>query len=1456
MCAVSWLVFPMPADAATGAGTLTVASTTNSTNSATTPVLLGYNLGHFTTNGNAPDWFRYSGVNAARVFMSPSVFSSSATTSSPGKSSATNQASFNTTVAAARAAGTNSSSYISWSSFVYNVTDNGNNAINYDYAYRTLGARSVETIVNITCSTGTFTLGTNIVSSTDFQNEWSIWQHYYAQAYLLSRDYGIHRFAMYNEPNGDANITSVAQWLLRLRICSDAIQAGVADANAASGKSLVPLVYAPNTANGAEKYNTSPETWGHDAVAARHLKLDGSTDTNSWLFNFYNYQKYTSRLYATNSLSGFITDAANLASYIKADMPGETPFPLVLTEFNMSTAADFDADLVTTLDTPLNYAALGGDTVGLTQKALNQLFLFKFGQTASSGSNTNFAVTKNGTHYVDNTSSAHNYGGATKAAEVYRLFNKAAQGSRVSYNISTTSDLSPGSSTNGVWSLATKDVATGIGYVFMVNKNTNAEAVSLDLSSWSVPSGNPLTVEEVSTTSAGGIVSVSTVQSGVFSAGILPAQAVWLVSFPLQAAGVRVSQASDDVQLYDGTGQQMLNNKGSSMSIRSDGTTNGRTVALVKIPTGTVADLKDVLLDLNISGVSNTTIQSHVYGIKDTSWSGGTATWKSMSNVLSSATKNGNKISNNAVLNQGTNPVAVMLGEIISTNSSPAEIYLDVAEFVKSQTNGYASFLVVQDYRWDSPTVPVTNSSYNTGDTQSGGLGVASRNFSGAAARLLSITTNASSLPPVILKRPINQNLNAGGSCTLGISTLGGGTKTYQWKKDGVAISGATNPSLSLSAVSSNSIGYYAVDVSNTAGTTTSSSALVTINGTPGVPVITTSPQNLVVEQGASATFSVTASGASPMAYQWSFNSVPVSGATNASYSFIASNANSAGIYSVDVGNAYGSTTASVLLSVVTPSTNYFSLTNTTQSPTNNFTTALERSSVYSASSTNYSAWPPTNATYASAMTNWYMESDLSPLANSTVFEGYRAFNYTAATETNHFNGQNLTLADSGVFSIGSASGISTRSLGGIPFTNNAIYLALRIRNSTTNVLDQCTIKYSFNQNTSSGFTNSTWMTLSTATGFLNSLKQGSWTDRLTNIPTTAGIASYQILASPTSVSTNLILTNLSILPGQDLWIRWTISTTSPNQPLLLAIDNVGVTNFVTKSQNIITFSPLTSTATYGDASLPLNASASSGLPVSFVSSDTNVVSISGTNLILNSAGTAVITASQQGDSSYVAATPVSQSLTVYPGTPVITISNTNQPYNGSPRSVSTGSVPSGLSVGVTYDGSGIPPSLVGNYALIASNTASTTWVSSVATGTLTIYDPTDKWRQSHYGTSANSGSAADSAITASGLNNLQAYTFGIDPGSPSTTPLLSLSNRVSNNGITLSFLAMQAGSGQGYSGLSRYYNLEGTTNLTNSSWTPLEGYSAILGTNQTMTFTTNASGGVKWFYRLKAWLQ
>ena len=36
-----------------------------------TPEIVGYNSGHFDTNSNTGDWWRYSGVTGARIFISP-----------------------------------------------------------------------------------------------------------------------------------------------------------------------------------------------------------------------------------------------------------------------------------------------------------------------------------------------------------------------------------------------------------------------------------------------------------------------------------------------------------------------------------------------------------------------------------------------------------------------------------------------------------------------------------------------------------------------------------------------------------------------------------------------------------------------------------------------------------------------------------------------------------------------------------------------------------------------------------------------------------------------------------------------------------------------------------------------------------------------------------------------------------------------------------------------------------------------------------------------------------------------------------------------------------------------------------------------------------------------------------------------------------------------------------------
>ena len=81
----------------------------------------------------------------------------------------------------------------------------------------------------------------------------------------------------------------------------------------------------------------------------------------------------------------------------------------------------------------------------------------------------------------------------------------------------------------------------------------------------------------------------------------------------------------------------------------------------------------------------------------------------------------------------------------------------------------------------------------------------------------------------------------------------------------------------------------------------------------------------------------------------------------------------------------------------------------------------------------------------------------------------------------------------------------------------------------------------------------------------------------------------------------------------------------------------------IQQSQSI-TFGPM-SNQTYGAAPLTLTATSSSGLQVAYSAS--GPCSISGATLTITGAGACTVTASQPGDSSWPAATPVSQSFTI-----------------------------------------------------------------------------------------------------------------------------------------------------------------------------------------------------------------
>ena len=98
---------------------------------------------------------------------------------------------------------------------------------------------------------------------------------------------------------------------------------------------------------------------------------------------------------------------------------------------------------------------------------------------------------------------------------------------------------------------------------------------------------------------------------------------------------------------------------------------------------------------------------------------------------------------------------------------------------------------------------------------------------------------------------------------------------------------------------------------------------------------------------------------------------------------------------------------------------------------------------------------------------------------------------------------------------------------------------------------------------------------------------------------------------------------------------------------------------------------------------LTLSATASSGLAVSFASTTTSVCTVSGTTATFIAAGTCTIQATQPGNSTYAAATPISQSFTVNPATKTpqtITFNNPGTQTVGTPLTlVATAS--SGLTV-------------------------------------------------------------------------------------------------------------------------------------------------------------------------------
>lgn len=83
--------------------------------------------------------------------------------------------------------------------------------------------------------------------------------------------------------------------------------------------------------------------------------------------------------------------------------------------------------------------------------------------------------------------------------------------------------------------------------------------------------------------------------------------------------------------------------------------------------------------------------------------------------------------------------------------------------------------------------------------------------------------------PPIVSHDPSSAAVTAGAAVQLSVAADGGGQLSYQWFHDGAAIAGAVASSFSVAAAQPGDAGIYSVAVTNSAGTTSSRSAAVTV---------------------------------------------------------------------------------------------------------------------------------------------------------------------------------------------------------------------------------------------------------------------------------------------------------------------------------------------------------------------------------------------------------------------------------------------------------------------------------------------------------------------------------------------------------------------------------------------------------------------------------------------------
>jgi hypothetical protein len=315
--------------------------------------------------------------------------------------------------------------------------------------------------------------------------------------------------------------------------------------------------------------------------------------------------------------------------------------------------------------------------------------------------------------------------------------------------------------------------------------------------------------------------------------------------------------------------------------------------------------------------------------------------WKKNGTAISGATAASYTTPATTSADNGALFTVTITDTVGSVTSSAAALTINLPPTISSQPTSQsvtagqsATFSVAATgtatlmYQWKKGGTAIsgaTAASYTTPATTSADNGlkftVTVTNGSGnVTSNAATLTVASAGVAPSISSQPAGKTVAVGQTATFSVTATGTGTLTYQWKKNGTAISGATSASYTTPAtVASDNGAVFTVTVTGTSGNVTSTGATLTVNA---LPSITAQPASKTVLTGQTATFSVTATGTATLTYQWKKGGTAISGATSASYTTPATtSADNGAQFTVTVTNAAGNVTSNTATLTVTAAT-------------------------------------------------------------------------------------------------------------------------------------------------------------------------------------------------------------------------------------------------------------------------------------------------------------------------------------------------------------------------------------------------------------------------------------------------------------------------------------------------------------------------------------------------------